>query len=187
MMDVLDEPVLVLNKNWQYIAVTTAREALSSLYTEASTAVDPESYALYTFEDWVERGVKPGKPFLHGVHIDFEVPEVIILVEFDKALQKTLRYSKHAVFTRDKHTCQYCGLQLTSKLTIDHVIPRSQNGVTKWTNCVACCERCNTKKADRTPEQAGMRLKKQPVKPSDNLDIAIHRLRVRKPAWAKFI
>ena len=99
-MDVLEEPVLVLNKNWQYVAVSTAREALSALFAGVASAIDPETYAIYTFEDWVERGVHPGRPFLHGVKIDFEIPEVIVLSEFeveeigDLRLEATVRGEK---------------------------------------------------------------------------------------------
>ena len=185
--DVLDEPVLVLNKNWQYIAVATAREAVSSLFTGSTTAVDPETYAMYTFEDWIERGVKPGALFIHSQHIDFEIPEVIVLAEFDKIPQRSLRYSKRSVLHRDGHTCQYCGLQLVEGLTIDHVLPRCQGGQTEWINCVACCIKCNTKKAHRTPEQAKMRLRRQPVKPSYALDHAVKTLAKIKPTWAKFV
>ena len=71
------------------------------------------------------------------------------------------------VFHRDNFTCQYCGRKLTaSQITIDHVLPRAQKGITSFTNCVVCCQICNNKKADRTPEQAAMVLLKRPAHPS---------------------
>lgn len=187
-MDLLDEPVLVLNKNWQYIAVFPARDALSAVFTDAASAIDPETYAIYTFEDWIERGIQPGKPFLHGAKLDFEIPEVVVLSEFDQVPQRSLRYSKRQIFQRDHYACQYCGKQpAIVDLTVDHVVPRSQGGVTEWTNCVACCAPCNVKKADRTPEQAGMKLKRNPVEPSFVLDMVVREIVKKKPVWAKFI
>lgn len=76
-------------------------------------------------------------------------------------------FSRKALVKRDRNTCQYCSRKLTASLiTIDHVLPRAQGGTTSFVNCVVCCQTCNNKKADRTPEQAGMRLLKKPTHPS---------------------
>src|SRR5262249_21229307 len=72
-------------------------------------------------------------------------------------------FSRRNVAKRDHFTCQYCGAQPgVVDVTIDHVIPRAQGGQSSWTNCVAACADCNARKADRTPDQAGMRLRKAP-------------------------
>ena len=84
------------------------------------------------------------------------------------------------------YTCQYCGVQPgAGATTIDHVIPRSQGGTTSWTNCVAACEACNARKADRSPEQAGMRLRKRPVRPEWKPLYAAHGARVA--SWERFM
>ena len=70
-------------------------------------------------------------------------------------------------------------------LTIDHVVPRSQGGQSTWENCVLACVACNHKKANRTPSQAGMRLRKAPVRPDWNPVYSQHAVRVE--SWAKFI
>jgi hypothetical protein len=76
-------------------------------------------------------------------------------------------FSRKALVKRDRSVCQFCGKKLTaSQITIDHVLPRAQGGITSFTNCVVCCQICNNKKADRTPEQAGMTLLKKPTHPS---------------------
>jgi hypothetical protein len=76
-------------------------------------------------------------------------------------------FSRKALVKRDKSQCQYCGKKLTASLiTIDHVLPRAQGGITSFTNCVVCCQNCNNKKADKTPEQANMILFKRPTHPS---------------------
>ena len=44
-------------------------------------------------------------------------------------------------------------------------IPRSQGGRTTWENIVCSCIPCNLRKGGRTPEAAGMVLKKRPLRP----------------------
>jgi 5-methylcytosine-specific restriction endonuclease McrA len=186
-MNVLQEPVLVLNRNWQYIAVATANEAIRDLFTEVATAVDPETYATYTFADWVERGVADGKPVIRTPRLQIEVPEVIVLEHYDKIPRQAMHYSKHQIYKRDRFLCQYCGKQLKrEQLTIDHVIPRRQGGQTSWENCVTSCGPCNAEKADRTPVEAGMKLRAKPVKPAWSARF-IRLAQGRKPSWAKFM
>ena len=67
-------------------------------------------------------------------------------------------------FKRDNSECQYCGTK--KDLTLDHVIPSSRGGAHSWLNLVTACKRCNAKKGDYTPEEAGMIHKKKPHKPS---------------------
>lgn len=64
------------------------------------------------------------------------------------------------------HNCQYCGTKVGKNATIDHVIPKSRSGKTDYLNCVASCHACNNKKADRTPNEASMKLMKKPRNPS---------------------
>lgn len=185
----VNEPVLVLNRSWQYIAVSVASEVMKDLFTGAVTAIDPDTFATLTFGDWVERGVKPGQPLIKTRNFEIEVPEVIVCVNFNKVPQRSLHYSKYHVFKRDRYTCQYCGAQPgRHALTIDHVRPRSQGGQTDWGNCVTCCGPCNSVKANRTPAQAGMVLAKRPKKPEWSIEQAVRRLAVeQKPFWNEFI
>ncbi|MFZ5833357.1 MAG: HNH endonuclease, partial [Planctomycetota bacterium] len=73
----------------------------------------------------------------------------------------------------------------SEELTIDHVLPRSQGGVSSWENCVLACMACNKQKADRTPEQAGMKLRKQPTRPAWKPLYADHTMRIA--SWSKFV
>lgn len=78
------------------------------------------------------------------------------------------KWSRRGVLLRDGHRCAYCGKPAT---TVDHVVPVSRGGArTSWQNTVACCgghpRSCNTRKADRLPEEAGMRLRVQPKVPA---------------------
>ena len=95
-------------------------------------------------------------------------------------------FSRRNVARRDHHTCQYCGVQPGSdQITIDHVLPRSRGGASSWTNCVAACAACNAGKADRTPEQAGMRLRKTPVRPLWRPWFAAREAQVE--SWSRFL
>ena len=75
--------------------------------------------------------------------------------------------SRRGVLARDRETCQYCASQPGRlQLTVDHVLPRSQGGQTSWENVVAACRDCNHRKGGRTPEQAGMPMRRPPHRPS---------------------
>ena len=77
-------------------------------------------------------------------------------------------YSKEGVLRRDRHRCAYCGRTAT---TVDHVLPRSRGGRSSWTNCVASCVQCNSRKANRTPAEARMRLQWEPHQPKSPADL----------------
>ena len=97
-----------------------------------------------------------------------------------------MTFSRRNVAKRDHYVCQYCGAQPGAEsITIDHVLPRSQGGTSTWTNCVAACSRCNARKGDRTPEQAGMRLRRRPARPEWKPFYAAHGARVE--SWARFL
>ena len=90
------------------------------------------------------------------------VPEVVTLTDYDRLPAAAVTFSRRNIFKRDHFTCQYCGAQPGSEeLTLDHVVPRAQGGESRWDNCVLACLACNKRKADRTPEQARMRLQAQ--------------------------
>ena len=70
-------------------------------------------------------------------------------------------------------------------MTIDHVVPRAQGGESSWTNCVLACLECNKRKADRTPEQAKVRIRKEPIRPAWKPVYSEHVSRME--SWSKFI
>lgn len=104
------------------------------------------------------------------VTLRFKVPAVIRLLMSIPRKKRAVRFSRVNIATRDKFKCQYCGCKLTlSKLTYDHVIPKAYfakgEHCTTWENIVSCCQPCNSKKRNRTPEEAGMKLLAKPYKP----------------------
>ena len=100
------------------------------------------------------------------VSFKIRVPRVILLVLFDRLPKKEVKFTRHNIFERDRNTCQYCGGVYERKdLNLDHVIPRDRGGPTTWENIVCSCIRCNTQKANRTPQEAGMHLVRKPKRP----------------------
>lgn len=97
------------------------------------------------------------------------MPAVVRLTNFvspKKNLKFYKAFTRRHVWERDQGICQYCGVKVSLKeFTYDHVVPKSQGGPANWKNIVCSCVTCNRKKANRTPEQAGMKLIKKPVAP----------------------
>ncbi len=164
--DILGRPTLVLNRSWQPIHVTTVVRALVMLWNESAKVVEPEEYRLYAWDEWMRLAPREGAAWIRTPRARLRIPEVIALRHYDRLPRAAVAFSRRNVAKRDHYTCQYCGAQPGAEdLTIDHVVPRSQGGQSSWTNCVAACVPCNARKADRTPEQAGMRLRKSPARP----------------------
>lgn len=98
--------------------------------------------------------------------ISIKTPAVVRLKRPTLAMRRGVRFSRTNVLLRDGFRCQYCGVQKPAReLNYDHVVPRVQGGKTGWDNIVTSCYACNSAKRDRTPEQAGMKLLRPPVKP----------------------
>jgi 5-methylcytosine-specific restriction endonuclease McrA len=92
--------------------------------------------------------------------------------------------TRQNVFKRDKFACQYCGSP--KSLTLDHIIPRSKGGKTSWSNLVTACQPCNTRKGDRTPDQANLKLRSKPQKPTYMMFLRDHAGGMRKE-WQPFL
>jgi 5-methylcytosine-specific restriction endonuclease McrA len=97
----------------------------------------------------------------------FPLPAVIRTPSWIERRPRSAPLTRRNVLLRDDHTCQYCGIEGTSReLTIDHVQPRSRGGPTSWENVAAACGPCNRRKGDRTPDEARMPLARVPRRPS---------------------
>lgn len=98
--------------------------------------------------------------------IAVKVPAVAVLMRHVRPVKSGVKFSKVNVLTRDRFSCQYCGNRFKgSQLNYDHVVPRAKGGRTVWDNIVSACYTCNSKKADRTPQEAGMPLLSVPERP----------------------
>ncbi|HTR52976.1 MAG TPA: HNH endonuclease [Kofleriaceae bacterium] len=118
-----------------------------------------------------------------------KIPAVVRLLAAIRRHKQPVKFSRVNIYGRDRYTCQYCGARKAiAELTYDHVVPRSAGGKTTWTNIVTACETCNRKKANRTPEQAGMRLLAQPVQPKAMPSLVITVSKESMPdAWRDYL
>jgi len=161
----LNSAVLVLNRNYQPVHVTSVKRALSLLYLGVAKAIDAQ-YRLYEFEDWAALSASAPHDSIHTIDRRIRVPRVVVLSAYEYLPKGRVRFSRLNIYARDHDTCQYCARQLPrSELNLDHVVPRSQGGKTSWENVVCSCVPCNLKKGGRTPEQAGMKLLRVPTRP----------------------
>ncbi|MER6401441.1 HNH endonuclease [Kitasatospora sp. NPDC086009] len=101
---------------------------------------------------------------IRGTGVSVPVPRVIRLQRYVRVpFRQQAPWSRRGVLVRDQHLCAYCGRRAT---TVDHLQPRSRGGADSWLNTVAACAEDNQLKADRTPEQAGMKLLRKPFVPT---------------------
>ncbi|MEV0532854.1 HNH endonuclease [Kitasatospora sp. NPDC050463] len=101
---------------------------------------------------------------IRGTGVCVPVPRVIRLQRYVRVpFRQQAPWSRRGVLVRDQHLCAYCGHRAT---TVDHLQPRSRGGADSWLNTVAACAEDNQRKADRTPEQAGMKLLRKPFEPT---------------------
>ncbi len=157
--------VLVLNRHFQPIHITSARRAFSLMFLGAAQALDRQ-FRAFDFASWSQLTAEMDDDVIHTVDRVIRVPRVIVLQMYDRIPKTKVRFSRHNIYMRDGNTCQYCGETLPrTDLNLDHVVPRAQGGRTTWENVVCCCIDCNLAKGARTPEQAGMRLMKSPIRP----------------------
>ena len=199
----LNSSVLVLNRYYLAVHVVNVRRAFVLLYRDRAEVIDIENgqYANYDFSSWLElselrhledaqleRRQPPGFDWIRTVRTSIQVPRVIRLTRFDQFPRQTLRFNRRNLFARDGHCCQYCGRSFpNSQLSIDHVMPRSRGGETSWENVVCACVECNTKKGGRTPQEAKMRLKTRPRRPTHNPWLAVKLRNPKYASWRTFL
>lgn len=141
--------VLVLNASWESLNRVSLHRALTYLVGERAEIVDRV----------------PGRTVrAAGTH--WPVPTIVRLVRYVRVqvTRRPVRCTRKGVLRRDGFRCAFCGRSGAD--TIDHVLPRSRGGHSGWLNLVAACRPCNSRKADRTPVEAGMRLLTVPRVPA---------------------
>jgi 5-methylcytosine-specific restriction endonuclease McrA len=164
--DVLDLPVLVLNRLYVPIRVCSVRRALVQLYGGSAQALDADG-ELYHFEDWARSTPLETDDFVPLVQGKLRAPRLLHLSHYDRTPKLTLRLTRQNLYLRDHYQCQYCGKRPhVAELNLDHVLPRASGGIDSWENLVVSCRPCNLKKGKRTPREAGMTLLRTPHVPS---------------------
>ncbi|MBI3590099.1 MAG: HNH endonuclease [Candidatus Melainabacteria bacterium] len=158
--------VLVLNASYEPLNICNWRRAVILIFKGKAEQVEHNGKIIYP---------------------DFHVPTVIRLRKYIKIPYKEIPLTRRNLMYRDHYKCQYCSVK-TNDLTIDHVIPRSRGGSDSWENVVACCQKCNVKKGDRTPKEANMHILRTPKIPFGHLYFEATRLATSSfPDWQKYI
>lgn len=166
-----NEQTLVLDQSYQPLRVCHWHEAITLWFTGKAEIVSEYD------------------GFARSSLLVIKIPAVVRLFRSFRRHKKPVKFSRVNIYGRDDYRCQYCGARRPmSELTYDHVVPRSQGGKTTWENIATACSSCNAKKAGRTPEQAKMKLRKQPVQPSAMPAAVIQISKSSVPdAWRDFL
>jgi 5-methylcytosine-specific restriction endonuclease McrA len=161
----LNSRVLVLNRSYLPVHVTSVKRAFALLYQGVARVVD-EQYRTFDFESWRHLSIELHHERIGIVDGFIRVPRVLLLSAYERVPRRHVRFSRFNIFARDSNTCQYCGQRLPrTELNLDHVIPRSRGGLSTWENIVCSCHVCNRRKGGRTPEEARMILIRRPRRP----------------------
>ncbi|MDA8273213.1 MAG: HNH endonuclease [Deltaproteobacteria bacterium] len=183
----LSSSVLVLNKSFLPVHVTSLKRGLILLYQGVARAVD-ENYRTFSFDSWQSLAIIEESKSIGLVDRMIRAPRVIILANYDKLPKRYIKFSRANIFLRDKNKCQYCGREFKkTELNLDHVVPRTHGGVSSWENVVCSCIPCNRNKGGRTPGGAGMKLIRKPRKPEWSPYYHISLTNVLYKEWMPFL
>ena len=160
--------VLVLNRQFYAIQITSWRRALTLVYLDHAQVVD-EEYRTYSFDGWRDLSLKiKDHPagFVTTPSFRLAIPEVIALKLYDKLPASEVKFTRRNIYEHYGYRCCYCGKKFaTQELNLDHVVPRSRGGATNWSNIVTSCIPCNLRKGNRLPDEAGLKLLLSPARP----------------------
>ncbi|MFL7871388.1 MAG: HNH endonuclease [Anaerolineales bacterium] len=143
----MQEPVLVLNANFEPINVCSTRRAIGLILSDKAAMV------------------VNGRGHIHTINQLLPRPSVIRLEHMIHRPRPRVKLTRREVFRRDNYTCQYCGRRDTA-LTVDHILPKRLGGEHTWTNVVAACPACNHRKGGRRLEEVQMHLLQIPREPT---------------------
>jgi 5-methylcytosine-specific restriction endonuclease McrA len=182
----LQRATLVLNRSWRPVHVTTVRRALCMVFRDAAKIVCPASLQTYDFASWIEVPIPDHASAIRSPSVSIAAPEIVVLAHYNRVPCHQAPFTRRNLFLRDDYTCQYCGKRgPSSKLSVDHVLPRSRGGSTSWENCVLACVRCNARKANHTPQEAGLNLLRQPTRPRWTPYLSLTENQ-RMESWSRF-
>ena len=194
----LQSSVLVLNRSFVPVQLTTAQRAFCMLFKAVAQVVSLEDghLGLYSFNSW--REVSEAKRLFGGeddhadwistISYDIQVPRIVRLLVYNQYPDRRVSFNRRNLFGRDGNRCQSCGRRHpTTELSLDHVIPLSKGGGNTWTNVVCACTRCNKLKGGRTPAQAHMTLIRKPAEPRFDPLIRLKLRRKKYFSWKQFL
>ena len=164
----LQQPVLILNVNFEPLHVCNTKRALALVFSGKAEII------------------LNGRGVVRSASAEFEIPSVIRLCYMIKRPRPRMTLSKREILRRDEFMCQYCGRKMRH-LTIDHVIPRHKGGPHTWQNLVAACSACNRRKGGKSPSEANMLLRRQPFEPKATAVNRFGRHIMQNQEWLQFI
>jgi 5-methylcytosine-specific restriction endonuclease McrA len=161
--------VLVLNQNYEPLNICNTRRAFVLVSRGKAEVLE------HSFEGSLRTPTR-----------EFQRPSVIRMIYLIKRPRPKVKLTRRELFLRDNYTCQYCGSH-GKDLTLDHVVPRRLGGKHTWENLVSACRYCNHKKGGRSPEEAKMKLMRQPFQPKATNYYVLHQHLQHYVEWKKFI
>ena len=192
MSDILNKSiVLVLNRNWQAIHVRTPQEAFCMMATNVATALEIEGenhIRPVSWDEWLTLPIRPQDNAVQSVRGPIRVPTVVVAVNFAKVPKKRPKLSARNIRERDGNRCQYTGKLLRpDEGSLDHVLPRSRGGGDTWENLVWSSKDVNTRKGNRLPHEAGLKLLAVPRAPKELPVTALLRNAHSVAEWKLFL
>ena len=196
----MTDQILVLNKHYFPISVSSYRNAFSNLATESQYALDVhyelddngtvnfESIEhwniIKSIDEWLELPIRPYDSFIHAVCGPVRLPTVVICSEYAGIMNIKAKFpTKQNIWERDNYTCVYTGEKLNREtLSIDHIIPKSKGGGSTWENLVTCQRILNSNKGSKTLKESKLKLRYKPVKPADGRQFDLY-----KQEWHSFV
>jgi len=164
----MNEPVLVLNLNFEPLNVCNTQRAVGLLMVGKAEIVEN------------------GRGYIRTASSVFPSPSVIRMAYMIRRPRPKVKLNKREVFRRDNYVCQYCG-QPSTHLTVDHIVPRFRGGQYSWENLVTACPQCNRRKGGRTVQEAHMMLRHHPVEPQPTAQYLYGRHLRNCAEWSKYL
>lgn len=146
-ISILNESALVLNANYAPLTICSVKRAICLVFLGKVDIIEEK------------------RQIIRSPSFSMPMPSVIKLNSYLRYNGIEVVLTRRNILLRDNHECGYCGKK-SGLLTIDHIIPRERGGPDTWENLITACSSCNRGKSNRTPEEAGMPLRKRPIKPN---------------------
>jgi 5-methylcytosine-specific restriction endonuclease McrA len=166
----MNQPVLVLNQNYEPLNVCNVKRALVLVFNGKAEVLELNHQ------------------MIHSTSRTIHAPSVIRLSYLIRRPHPRAKLSRREVFLRDDYTCQYCGIR-TRELTLDHVMPKSRGGKHTWENLVSACRPCNHRKGGKTLNEVRMKLAHEPRQPKANIYHIVYRYVQQAPfeEWVQYL
>lgn len=180
----MNRPILVLDKAFNAYTALPVHKAFTRVVADRAEFID-ELYNRYSLNDWVQLPIPDGEGYIQsGRDKKVRIPEVLRFPHLNRKLRRNVTWCRKNLWKRDHFRCQFCGIKpRQDEITVDHVVPRKQGGISCFENCVLACMKCNLRKGHKTPEQANMPLIRA-VSDGDGGMKMEHYDRPSKPIWS---